>query len=138
MIPREDFDRYARALGINADLLQAAVAQAIDEFAGLYGEELYRALARAYAALVAKFGSFAAAAAVEFYAAMRSGAGPAQGYEPRQFDPGHGGLLASDVDEALRASAPATALAARAVQRVMGYADATIQGNAMADPAHPR
>ena len=101
MIPREDFDRYARALGINADLLQAAVAQAIDEFAGLYGDELYRALARTYAALVAKFGSFAAAAAVEFYAAMRSGAGPAQGYEPRQFDPGHGGLLASDVDEAL-------------------------------------
>lgn len=138
MIPREDFDRYARALGINADLLQAAIAQAIDEFAGLYGEELYRALARAYAALVAKFGSFAAAAAVEFYAAMRSGAGPAQGYEPRQFDPGHGGLLASDVDEALRTSAAATALAARAVQRVMGYADATIQGNAMADPAHPR
>ena len=85
MIPREDFDRYARALGINADLLQAAVAQAIDEFAGLYGDELYRALARTYAALVAKFGSFAAAAAVEFYAAMRSGAGPAQGYEPRQF-----------------------------------------------------
>ena len=138
MIPREDFDRYARALGINADLLQAAVAQAIDECAGLYGEELYRALARTYAALVAKFGSFAAAAAVEFYAAMRSGAGPAQGYEPRQFDPGHGGLLASDVDEALRASAPAAALAARAVQRAMGYADATIQGNAMADPAHPR
>ena len=138
MIPRGDFDRYARALGINADLLQAAIAQAIDECSGLYGEELYRALSRTYAALVAKFGSFAAAAAVEFYAAMRSGAGPAQGYEPRQFDPGHGGLLASDVDEALRASAPAAALAARAVQRAMGYADATIQGNAMADPAHPR
>ena len=128
MIPREDFDRYARALGINADLLQAAVAQAIDECAGLYGEELYRALSRTYSALVAKFGSFAAAAAVEFYAAMRSGERPAQGYEPRQFDPGHGGLLASDVDEALRASAPAAALAATAVQRVMGYADATIQG----------
>ena len=31
-----------------------------------------------------------------------------------------------------------TALAARAVQRAMGYADATIQGNAMADPARPR
>lgn len=138
MIPRGDFDRYARALGINADLLQAAVAQAIDECAGLYGEELYRALSRTYAALVAKFGSFAAAAAVEFYAAMRSGAGPAQGYEPRQFDPGHGGLLASDVDEALRTSATAAALAARAVQRAMGYADATIQGNAMADPARPR
>ena len=138
MIPRGDFDRYARALGINADLLQAAIAQAIDECSGLYGEELYRALSRTYAALVAKFGSFAAAAAVEFYAAMRSGAGPTQGYEGRQFEPGHGGLLASDVDEALRASAPAAALAARAVQRAMGYADATIQGNAMADPAHPR
>ena len=56
MIPRGDFDRYASALGINADLLQAAVAQAIDECAGLYGEELYRALARTYAALVANAG----------------------------------------------------------------------------------
>ena len=49
MIPRGDFDRYARALGINADLLQAAVAQAIDECAGLYGEELF--LSREVAAL---------------------------------------------------------------------------------------
>ena len=57
---------------------------------------------------------------------------------PSDCGQGHGGLLASDVDEALRNSAVAAALAARAVQRAMGYADATIQGNAMADPAHPR
>lgn len=138
MIPREDFDRYARALNVNADLLQAAVAQAVDECAGLWGDELYRELSRTYAALVAKFGSFAAAAAVEFYAAMREGSDPARGYEPRQFDPGHGGLLASDVDTALRSASPGAALAASAVQRAMGYADATILGNSAADPARPR
>ena len=139
MIPRDEFDRYARALGACSDLAAAAAAQACDMLGDLSGAELYRELAKVYAALVAKYGAFAAAAAVEFYASTRGEASPAGGYEPGQFEPATaGGVLASDVDRALMSAAAAEALARSAVQRAMEYADATVAGNAAADPARPR
>ena len=71
MISRELYDEYARAIDANADLLQAAVAQLAARLSGVPPSDVEHVLTAAYAALVDRYGSFAAAIAVDFYARLR-------------------------------------------------------------------
>lgn len=142
MIPEELFDAYATAIDANAELAKRAVLKLDAELAGLSGRALEAALAEKYAAIVAEFGGYVAACAVEFYAEMRAAADVGTRYTPQVYEPDNGGLLAWDAREALRASADFQAalnkLSGAAVQRSMEYADETMLQNMLLDDAKPR
>lgn len=87
MIDKESFDVYERALSINAALVQKEVEALVSECNGMTGATLQRTLAQGYQELVMAYGSFAAAAAVEFYAQQRAQAAVGESYEPRQYAP---------------------------------------------------
>ena len=136
MVPRDLFDRYERALGANADMLRLAVA----ELAGLVaaGADLHLL----YPALVAEFGSYAAAAAVEFYRSCRDASGVSTPYEAAVFLPDDAGELEGDVARALASGLEPDRLAqlvdASARRRDMERADTVLLKNAQRDPAHPK
>ena len=142
MIPEELFDAYATAIDANAELAKRAVLKLDAELAGLSARALEAALSEKYAAIVAEFGGYVAACAVEFYAEMRTAADVGTRYAPQVYEPDNGGLLAWDAREALRASADFQAaldkLSGAAVQRSMEYADETMIRNARRDPARPK
>lgn len=142
MIDRDAFDRYDRALSTNADLVAAAVAALEREMDGLAFDEMVAALESRYRALVTEYGTYAAAVAVEFYAQQREASRPDTDYEAVQCYPKDWALLADDVKtEAVRGREVAEvlrSLAGRSQQRVMAYADETIDRNAALDPAHPK
>lgn len=142
MIDRDAFDRYDRALSTNADLVAAAVASLEKEMGGLTFDEMAAALESRYRALVTEYGTYAAAVAVEFYAQQREASRPATDYEAVQCYPKDWALLADDVrTEAVRGREVAEvlrSLAGRSQQRVMAYADETVDRNAALDPAHPK
>lgn len=142
MIDKGQFDAYDRALSANASLVQRAVAALVAECEGLAGAELQRALAQGYPELVRAYGSFAAAAAVEFYAQQRAASNVKGRFEARQYAPDDLELCRYDVRAALEASqgleAIARSLGATSAQRVMERADETLLRNAQADPARPK
>lgn len=142
MIDRDAFDRYDRALSTNADLVAAAVASLEKEMDGLAFDEMVAALESRYRALVTEYGTYAAAVAVEFYAQQREASRPETDYEAVQCYPKDWTLLADDVrTEAVRGREVAEvlrSLAGRSQQRVMAYADETIDRNAALDPARPK
>lgn len=142
MIDREPFDRYDRALSTNAELVAAAVTELAGELDRLSWDEVASALESRYRALVTEYGTYAAAVAVEFYTQQREASQPTTSYEAVQFYPKDWALLADDVrSEAVRGrevAAVLRSLAGRSQQRVMAYADETIDRNATLDPAHPK
>lgn len=141
MIDHDAFEQYQGALNASADLLQSAISTLVAELQDLTGNRLYRALATMYAALVAEYGTYAAAAAVEFYMLVREASAAGTRFEAEQFRPDNGGLLALDVKEALSKSTWDDIIAQlnrTSAQRVMEYADQTILDNALRDPAKPK
>lgn len=142
MVDKELFDRYARALSANADVLAARIAELSAALDGLDGDDLYRALAREYSALCAEHGRYAAEAAVEFYAELRGIADPGSRYEPTAVDPDNRGLTAFDVKEALGSSdtleKAVSKLKGSGGTRAYEYADETILYNSTVDPAKPK
>lgn len=141
MISRELFERYAKAIDANADLLQAAVAQLEAKLSGIPPSEAESALTTAYMALVARYGSFAAAIAVDFYARQREASGVASAFVPEVSGAAPAWSLRWDVSDAYTGSDLARAvekLGGRSVQRVMEQADETLLQNARRDPARPK
>lgn len=143
MVPRDEFDDYQRALSANADMVEAAVAGIAEMMDDVPDGDVESAMRHAYAALVQRYGEFAAAVAVEFYRAVRESSGVEPGYDAMVSYPDYGGLVAWDVSDALRRSGGDVAkaaglLAETSVQRVMGYSDATMAANAASDPARPK
>lgn len=125
MIPRDEFDRYDRALSAASALARSAVEALVADPPPADG------LAEAYEELVRAYGAAAAAAAVELYQSLRAAAAPPTAYEAAPFEPDDAGLLAWDAEHS-------ASLADSAAQRVMERADVTLLRNAGADPARPR
>lgn len=136
MVPKDLFDRYDAALGANAALMRLAVTELVAQVAG--GADLHQL----YAALVAEFGRYAAAAAVEFYQSCRDSSGVPTPYEAVMYDLDDSDALAGDVARALASGAQLDRLAQRvdasARRRVMERADEVLLRNAQRDPAHPK
>ena len=136
MVPKDLFDRYERALGANADLMRLALAEIAAQVAA--GADLHRL----YAALVAEFGSYAAAAAVEFYQSVRDASGVPAPYEAVMYLPDDAEALEGDVARALAAHLAPEELVQRmeasATRRAMEHADNVLLRNAQRDPAHPK
>lgn len=141
MISRELFERYAKAIDANADLLQAAVAQLEAKLSGIPPSEAEAALTAAYMALVARYGSFAAAIAVDFYTRQREASGVSSVFVPELSGTAPAWALRWDVSDAYSGRDLAKAvekLGGRSVQRVMEQADDTLLRNARRDPARPK
>ena len=141
MISRELFERYAKAIDANADLLQAAVAQLEAKLSGIPPSEAEAALTAAYMALVARYGSFAAAIAVDFYTRQREASGVSSVFVPELSGTAPAWALRWDVSDAYSGRDLAKAvekLGGRSVQRVMEQADDTLLQNARRDPARPK
>lgn len=142
MIDKGLFDAYARALGANADMAEAAVLALAGECEGMGAAQLAAHLHGAYPALVAEFGAVAAQCAVELYDTLREEAHPASAYAAEIYEPDDAGLLHRDVDDAVAKSSDSQRvfpkLAGLGQQRVMERADETLIRNAGADPAHPK
>lgn len=142
MIPRGAFDGYDRALSQNADNAANAVLALEADLDGLAGDALVSALDALYPRLVAEYGTYAAACAVEFYEGLREGSVAVGAYEPLQYYPKDWGLLRTDVSSEARPGRGTadvlSGLSARSQQRVMAYADETLVRNAQLDPAHPK
>lgn len=141
MVDRELYDSYSSALAANANLVQAAVLDIKKRIGDLKRKEISEVIKLGYTAIVDMYGSFAAAAAVEFYQTQRSMHADLPAYEAQMITPQYGGLLRYDVNQAIKGADIEKAmesLSQTSIQRVMEYADETLLGNARADPAHPR
>lgn len=141
MISRELFEQYAKAIDANADLLQAAVAQLEAKLSGIPPSEVESALTAAYMALVARYGSFAAAIAVDFYASQREASGVNSAFVPEVSGTAPAWALRWDVADSYSGRDLAKAvekLGGKSVQRVMEQADETLLQNARRDPARPK
>lgn len=142
MIDRGLFDAYSTALSANADLAQAAIQSLAPELQGMTREQATAYLRGAYPAIVAEYGAYAAACAVEFYAEVRLAADIGSEYTPTVREPDDGGILVNDVKEIAAESADADSLlkslSNKGVEQVMKRADETIWQNAKDDPARPK
>lgn len=142
MIDKQQFERYEKALHVNADLVKAAVIALEGELNTLSGDALNRQLLASYMALVDEYGRYAAAVALEFYEQQRQEAGLLDDYEAQMFAPNNARLLAWEVAEKRKQAADAAGalnlLGNSAIQRVNAYADETIIRNAQTDPASPK
>lgn len=131
MIGRDEFEAYDKALQASADLAVSYIEEVCRLFDGAALEQAVRA---SYPQIVRLYGSFAAAAAKEFYDARRASSGVRSDYTAEVFDPDDGWLLSHDA-ETLKTAA---ALSSTATQRVMERADETLLRNMERDPAKPR
>ena len=141
MISRELYEEYARAIDANADLLQAAVARLAERLSGVPPSDIESSLTAAYAALVDRYGSFAAAIVVDFYAQQREACGVKAPFAAEMAESAPAWALRWDVADALSGEGLAQAvsrLGGRSVQRVMEQADDTLLRNARRDPARPK
>ena len=143
MIGEELFGAYAGAIDANAELLARAVESLASRLeSSPPSADPAEAVAAAYAALVAEYGSYAAEIACDFYALARDEAGAAGSFEPEMGGGPDGALIADDARRAFEAhpDAPSAlrSLAGTAVQRAMQRADATVSANAARDPARPK
>lgn len=139
MIDKQFFDDYQSALSVNSDLVKAAVGELGALVSAGVTNSTKVELTREYAALVSRYGKYAATVALEFYETQR--AGQSVKYEASIYEPENGGLLAWDVTEACAASTAESLikdLQGRSIQRVNQYADETIWSNASKDPLKPR
>lgn len=131
MIARDEFEEYDKALQTSV----ALAVRHIEEVCRLFdGAALEQAVRASYPQIVRRYGSFAAAAAKEFYEARRASSGVRSDYTAEVFEPDDGWLLSHDAETCRTASA----LSSTAAQRVMERADETLFGNMARDPAKPR
>lgn len=143
MIPNDLFEEYKRALDTNSQLVQQVVSAYVGSTlsSGFSSDAIYKNAATVYAQIVQEYGSYASAVAVEFYEQLRQIANIGTRYEPQQFYPDNNGLLAYDVSTALKYGEQQKVidyLMGSSNQRVFEYADETLIGNALSDPAKPK
>ena len=142
MIDAELYERYANALGTNADLLKQAILALEGEFSHLSGANLKTALAARYSALVNTYGNTAAVCAVEFYSQLRALENLESAYEPTAAEEIDNRVLVADVNRAISdAKTPAglyNSLSGQGVRRAYEQVDTTLINNALLDPAHPK
>ena len=141
MIPSDLFQAYEAALHGNVELMQRSFAQLMSEVEIMDPMAARKYIRQAYQAIVAKYGSYASVAALEFYEINRAQAALKTRYDATAFVPDNAALLEYDVTVALGASADFQKIVDRlfgnATERVMQYADETITQNAAYDPSRP-
>ena len=141
MVPSDLFQAYEAALHGNVTLMRTAFDTLMQEVETMEPAVARRYIRQAYQAIVAKYGSYAAVAALEFYETVRAQAKPNSRYDASAFVPEIDALLEYDVTAAMAMDADLMKLVDRlfgtGTQRVMQYADETILENAMNDPARP-
>lgn len=142
MISSDLFEAYEAALHGNIELMKTAFAQLMREVETMESAVARKYIRQAYQAIVAKYGSYASVAALEFYETSRSRARLKNRYDATAFVPDNAALLEYDVTAAMSMSADiqktVDRLFSTGTERVMQYADETITQNAAYDPAHPK
>lgn len=141
MVDSEAYLMYETALRACGETVARAVRALVGKCA--YAADFEKALLEGYAAVVSTFGSAAANAALEFYAAARAAAMPPGEYEPKAYRADVANLLPFDVAQAVAAypadfDGIASALSGKAEMRVLDHAEQTIYSNALRDPARPK
>lgn len=141
MIPSDLFHAYEAALHGNVELMQKAFAQLMNEVETMEPMAARKYIRQAYQAIVARHGSYASVAALEFYETNRAQSALKTRYDATAFVPDNAALLEYDVTDAMSASADVQKIVDRlfgnGIERVMQYADETILENARHDPARP-
>lgn len=141
MIPSELFQAYESALHGNVELMRNAFVEIMAEVETMEPMAARKYIRQAYRAIVAKYGTYASIAALEFYEMSREQAAIRTRYDATAFAPENAALLEYDVTAAMSMSADIQKMVDRlfgnATERVMQYADETITQNAVYDQARP-
>lgn len=142
MVDKDLFEIFKKALDGNLELMGQSFADLAKQCEGMGAKARRKFLRQAYIQLVAQHGAYASVAAMEFYQMARELAQPSTLYEASAFVPEIDGLLEYDVGSILTLQDDVEKLIKKLYstgsERVMAYADETIQENANADPAHPK
>lgn len=142
MADAELFGRYRDALDTNATLVQSEVRRLIESTAGMDADSAYAYVLRNYPKLVRAYGRVAADVARRYYQDQRDEYDMDEGFRATAAGDGEASWYEDDVGQAFGRIEPAAGhnlatpemLPGRAIQRVMGRADRTIDMNLASDP----